>query len=159
MTEARQSIEERKAAKPDWICNIPSGWVVMSNSQFLRGYCILRSDPVVSSINNLDSEQRAQFLQDMVLVGDAVMEVTGAYRMNYFIAGNFEPLLHAHIVPRFLSEPEQYRKGLPWLYPGFDDEPARFDCLRDAALVRAIEKAVQKHIQIRTDRSQERTKP
>lgn len=160
MTQTQhRTLEERKAAEPSLVCRVPSGWLEMSRSQFLRGYCILRSEPVVSSINDLDTGHRAQFLLDMTLIGDAIMEVTGANRMNYFLAGNFDPVLHAHIVPRYLSEPEQYRKGLPWSYPGFEDESARFDCLRDAALVRAIEKAVQKHIQIRTDRSQERTKP
>lgn len=132
------------------VCSVPSGLVVMSKTQFLRGYCILRSDPVVGSINDLNETQRAQFLKDMVLVGDAIMEVTGAYRMNYFIAGNFDPLLHAHIVPRYLSEPEQYRKGLPWLYPGFEDEPAQFAAERDAPLMRAIEITIQKHLQNRS---------
>jgi diadenosine tetraphosphate (Ap4A) HIT family hydrolase len=122
----------------------------MSKTQFLRGYCILRSDPVVGSINDLNETQRAQFLKDMVLAGDAIMEVTGAYRMNYLIAGNFDPLLHAHIVPRYLSEPEQYRKGLPWLYPGFEDEPAQFVAERDAPLMRAIGITIQKHMQNRS---------
>lgn len=154
MTETQhRNMDERKAADPGLVCTVPSGWLEMSHSQFLRGYCILRSDPVVSSINDLDTGMRAQYLLDMTLIGDAIMEVTGAYRMNYFMAGNFDPVLHAHIVPRYLSEPDQYRKGLPWLYPGFEDESARFDCLRDAPLQRAIEKAVQKHLQIRTDRS------
>lgn len=149
----QQTLEQRKADDPGLVCRVPSGWLEMSKSQFLRGYCILRSEPVVSSINDLDTAQRAQFLLDMTMIGDAIMEVTGAYRMNYFMAGNFDPVLHAHIVPRYLSEPDQYRKGLPWLYPGFEDEAARLDCLRDAPLIRAIEKAVQKHMQIRTDRS------
>lgn len=145
-----QTTEEQNTAYPTLICRVPSGWVEMSKSQFLRGYIILRSDPVVTSINDLNGEQRAQFLLDMVTVGDAVMEVTGAYRMNYFIAGNYDPLLHAHIVPRYMTEPEQYRKGLPWLHPGFDDSPAQFVAERDAPLVREIEQAIQKHLQYRT---------
>ncbi len=158
MTVAQQqNVDDCKEENADLVCKMPSGFVVMGKSQFLRGYCILRSDPVVGSINDLRHEQRAQFLEDMVLIGDAIMEVTGAYRMNYFIAGNFDPLLHAHIVPRYLSEPEQYRKGLPWLYPGFEDEAAHFDLARDASLKLAIEKSIQKHVQIRSNGRKERT--
>ena len=51
----------------------------------------------------------------MALVGDALLEVTGAYRINYAILGNTDPALHAHIVPRFLTEPDEYRKGPPWI--------------------------------------------
>lgn len=31
----------------------------------------------------------------MILVGDAIMEVTGAFRMNYAVMGNTVPYLHA----------------------------------------------------------------
>ena len=37
--------------------------------QFLRGYTILLADPVVASINHLDSSQRAEYLCDMTLIG------------------------------------------------------------------------------------------
>ncbi|MGD0749887.1 MAG: hypothetical protein ABSA23_00600 [Anaerolineales bacterium] len=53
----------------------------------------------------------------MALVGDALLEVTGAYRINYGILGNSDPFLHAHIVPRYLTEPENLRNGLPCSYP------------------------------------------
>ncbi|MCE5208939.1 MAG: hypothetical protein LLG42_11605 [Chloroflexi bacterium] len=48
---------------------------------------------MVESINALNPAQQAAFLCDRVMVGDAVMEVTGAYRINYGIMGNSEPIL------------------------------------------------------------------
>jgi diadenosine tetraphosphate (Ap4A) HIT family hydrolase len=98
--------------------------------QFLRGYCILRAVPTVASLNELSPAQRAQFLTDMARVGDALLAVTGAARVNYGIFGNFDPTLHAHIVPRYPDEPDEYRLGLPWSYPqahidsiGIDHQP------------------------------------
>ena len=94
-------IHERVAAahvgtNPTVICRMPSGWAVLCDVQFLRGYTILLSDPVVPDLNALDREHRAQFLLDMVTIGDALLEVTGAFRINYEILGNLDPALHAH---------------------------------------------------------------
>lgn len=128
----------RTGNDPCMICQLPSGWVFLCNLQFLRGYCILQSDPVVSSINDLTRAQRSEFLSDMVLVGDALLEVTEAYRINYFIAGNSDPSLHAHIVPRYLSEPENQRQGVPWDHPLAYDESTRFDAQRDKQLIQQL---------------------
>jgi diadenosine tetraphosphate (Ap4A) HIT family hydrolase len=110
--------------------------------QYLRGYCVLQSDPVVESINALDPSIRGQFLEDMVLVGDAILEVTGAYRMNYFIGGNSDPVLHAHIVPRYLTEPEELRRGGPWSHPEANDEATFFDHERDQKLMKELGRVI-----------------
>ncbi|MNO00478.1 hypothetical protein D3C81_2203810 [compost metagenome] len=52
----------------------------------------------------------------MARIGDAVLQATGALRMNYEILGNTEPELHCHIFPRYASEPEQNRKMPVWFY-------------------------------------------
>jgi diadenosine tetraphosphate (Ap4A) HIT family hydrolase len=82
----------------------------------------------------------------MVLVGDALLEVTGAYRINYCILGNSDSYLHAHIIPRFLSEPEKLRKGLPWSYPKKQIETVPFDFERDKELMQQIAAAIQKRL-------------
>jgi diadenosine tetraphosphate (Ap4A) HIT family hydrolase len=114
--------------------------------QFLSGYCILRAEPEVESINSLDRQERLIFLGDMALVGDAIQEVTGAYRINYAIAGNTDPVLHAHIVPRYLSEPEERRKDLPWTYPDRFAAEKQFDAQRDSALIASLRTAIQKRL-------------
>ena len=104
------------ASQSNIICHLPSGQVELCMMQFLRGYCILRAEPVVASINALDEAPRTAFLKDMVRVGDAIMQITGAYRINYGVFGNSDPVLHAHIVPRYLTEPDAYRHGYSALY-------------------------------------------
>jgi hypothetical protein len=49
-----------------------SGWAVLGDVQLPLGYCLLLADPVVGSINELTGAERAQFLSDMVLVGECV---------------------------------------------------------------------------------------
>jgi diadenosine tetraphosphate (Ap4A) HIT family hydrolase len=114
--------------------------------QYLRGYCILLADPVVPSLNDLNRSQRAEYLCDMALVGDALMEVTGAYRINYAIAGNSDPYLHAHIIPRYRSEPESYRTRHPWSYPDSTMHAILFDVERDQGLIRQIKQSIEKRL-------------
>ncbi len=124
------------------ICRVPSGRVYLCKLQFLRGYCILRAEPEAGSINALDPARQAQFLADMVRVGDALLEVTGAYRINYALMSNTDPVLHAHIVPRYMSEPEDLRRQPPWFYPTIDEPANRIDAERDRGLMRRIEQAI-----------------
>jgi diadenosine tetraphosphate (Ap4A) HIT family hydrolase len=53
---------------------------------------------------------------DMARIGDAILKVTGAKRINYEILGNSEPELHAHIFPRYEHEPDERRRMPVWFY-------------------------------------------
>jgi diadenosine tetraphosphate (Ap4A) HIT family hydrolase len=128
------------------ICRMPSGWVVLCDMQHLPGYSILLPDPVVGSINDLSREQRAAFLCDMVTVGDALLEVTDSFRINYALMSNTDPFLHAHIVPRYLSEPEDIRRGPPWSYPKVILGSRLFDYERDKELIARLAAAIAKHL-------------
>ena len=98
------------------VCRVPSGWVVMGDAQFLPGYCMLLPDPVVPGLNDLAESARADYLRDMARVGDAVLAVTGAIRINYEILGNVDPELHAHVFPRYAHEPDERRRAPVWFY-------------------------------------------
>lgn len=99
----------------------------MGDPQVLSGYCLLLPDPVVPDLNALVGAARAQFMDDMGRLGDAVKAATGAIRINYAVFGNLDPALHAHVVPRFADEPDHLRTGTPWSYdwlaaPPFDPQ-------------------------------------
>jgi len=131
----------RAGANPMVICRVPSGWVVLADTQFLRGYSLLLPDPVVPDLNTLNKVQRTEFLHDMAVLGDALLEVTGAARMNYEILGNSEPALHAHVFPRYVTEPENLRNKPVWFYQ--DRDAAKFDLERDNPLMRQIAEVIQ----------------
>ena len=134
----------RNGTNPAVICSAPSGWVFLANMQYLRGYCILQADPIVESLNSLAQEEREQYLRDMAVIGDALLEVTNAYRINYATLGNTEPILHTHIVPRYLDEPEEFRANGPWSYPLEYQASIIFDLERDRELMERIRTAIQK---------------
>lgn len=141
-----QGIElARQGKHPALVCRLPSGWVVLADMQYLRGYCILLADPLVSSLNDLDEKSRRDFLGDMALIGDALMKVTGAYRINYGIMGNSDPFLHAHIVPRYKNEPQEMQHNHPWAYPAEVMFHGRgFDAHRDKELIRLLADAIKR---------------
>ena len=96
---------------PYVIAKLKAGWVVIGDVQPLDGYCLLLSDPVVGDLNSLDEQGRIQYSLDMIRVGDALLKVTKAYRINYETWGNSEAALHTHIMPRYIDEPDAKRKN------------------------------------------------
>jgi diadenosine tetraphosphate (Ap4A) HIT family hydrolase len=96
------------------VAKLSSGWVVLGERQVLTGYCLLLPDPVVADLNALAPTLRGQFLADMARVGDALLALTSATRINYAIFGNVEPALHAHVFPRHATEPAATRTAQPW---------------------------------------------
>ena len=136
-TVIHQRVREcQSGTYPKMICRINSGWVVLGDVQFVRGYCLIYPDPVISDLNQLSKAERQTFLYEMSVVGDVLLEVTRALRINYEILGNVEPALHAHIFPRYKNEPEDLRLRPVWFYD-WENAPA-FDPERDLPLIETI---------------------
>ena len=133
-----QSVEAaRQGDNPYVIARMPSGWLVMGETQPLRGYCVLLADPIVPSLNALSEAERVCYSLDAIRAGDALLGVTGAARINYETLANAEPSLHTHIIPRYADEPEDKRRMPPMLV--YDWAGARaFDALADRGLLEAI---------------------
>ncbi len=117
MTAIHRFVEQaRRGELARLVARVGSGWVVLGDPQILPGYCLLYPDPVVADLNVLAGDMRRRFLEDMARVGDAVLAVTGAERLNYEMLGNVEPALHAHIIPRYAWEPPERRRQPVWLH-------------------------------------------
>lgn len=123
---------------PGGVARLRSGWVVMGERQVLSGYCLLLPDPVVDHLNALAGAGRARFLEDMALIGDALLACTAAVRINYAIFGNVEPALHAHIFPRLAAEPVATRTLQPWALD-WNAAPAYSDAAHGELKIRIAE--------------------
>ncbi|MFG0246553.1 MAG: HIT family protein [Phycisphaerales bacterium JB052] len=106
---------------PQLIAEMPSGYAILGKYQPepITGCCMLlprlQGDGcVLPSPNDLDHEARGQFFSDLVLLGDAIMQVTGSQRINYLVLCNQVPELHGHCVPRFETEDPEKRKQGPF---------------------------------------------
>lgn len=128
--------ECQNGSYPKSICRVSSGWVVLGDVQFLRGYCLLLPDPVVDNLNAMPPEKRKEFLFEMSVIGDVILELTGATRINYEMIGNVEPALHAHLFPRYEDEPEELKLKPVWFYDW--EQAPQFDPARDRELMEAI---------------------
>jgi diadenosine tetraphosphate (Ap4A) HIT family hydrolase len=126
----------RAGTDPTVIARLPSGWAVMGDPQVLAGYCLLLPDPVVPHLNVLEPDAQAAFLADVARLGQAVLELTEALRINYALFGNLEPALHAHVFRRHAGEPESLRAANPWAYDW--SAARRFDVERDGELLAGL---------------------
>jgi diadenosine tetraphosphate (Ap4A) HIT family hydrolase len=134
----------QKGENPTVLCRMESGWAVFGDVQILNGYCLLLPDPVVPTLNDLDEKGRVMFMRDMALIGDAVLEVTGAARINYEILGNSEPALHVHIIPRYEAEPDELRRGPAWFYDW--SKAPKFDPVIHKPLMDKLRTAIEKRV-------------
>jgi len=113
-----------------------SGWAVFGQRQFVQGYLLLLPDPVVPDLNALTPERRSQFLLDMSRLGDALLRTTSPIRINYAIFGNVETALHAHVIPRYRSEPDDMQTQQPWAYDW--NAAPQFDATVAAPLIKSL---------------------
>jgi diadenosine tetraphosphate (Ap4A) HIT family hydrolase len=90
----------------------------------------------ITAVNGLSGTKRSTFLQEMAAIGDALLAVTSAVRINYEILGNTDPALHAHVFPRYSDEPDELKSRPVWFYD-WQKAPS-FDLDRDEPLMRAI---------------------
>lgn len=136
----RRVAEARAGTNPSVIGRLRSGWAVVGDVQVVHGYCLLLPDPVVPDLNALTGDARAQFLSDLVGLGDVLLALTLARRINYEILGNLEPALHAHLFPRYDSEPQALRHSPVWLYDWKAAQP--FAAEEQAAFVERVRTAI-----------------
>jgi len=119
--------QAQNGENPTVICRLGSGWAVLGDEQYLAGYSLLLPDPVVDHLTDLSDPARNEYLGDMALVGEALHACTDAIRINYEILGNGDAALHAHVFPRYQSEPDVYRRAPVWAYTSRQRSSMRFD--------------------------------
>jgi diadenosine tetraphosphate (Ap4A) HIT family hydrolase len=134
----RQVEAARKGELARVIARMLSGWAVLGDPQITRGYCLLLPDPVVTDLNALAGDRRRQFLDDMAALGDAVLDVSKAERINYEILGNIEPALHAHVIPRHASEDPDLRRKPVWLHDWHTAPPVDAKSIALGQLIAAL---------------------
>jgi diadenosine tetraphosphate (Ap4A) HIT family hydrolase len=104
----------KKRTNPFFVKELNSGYVVIGDHQSYKGYTLLLSKVHVEELHKLDKTFRAQFMEDLALVGEAVFNAFGADKLNYELLGNTEKThVHWHIFPRKTTDPGP--RGAVWL--------------------------------------------
>lgn len=112
------------------IAELTSGRVRLARNQTRYGYCILISRVHVFELHDLTKEEREAFIHDVARVSRAVQGLRGAAKMNVQFLGNAVPHLHAHIFPRYLSDPDFGRYPENKTTPFTELEPQLLEALR-----------------------------
>lgn len=131
---------------PMVMAELQAGFAVYGDTQFLPGYCVLLPKKEVHSLNELSIPERTLFLQEMSILGDAILASTDAIRINYDILGNADNFLHAHVFPRYQTEPKDRLKKPVWLYPEsfWTKDTYQYDPVRDGELRERITQYLNK---------------
>ncbi|MGH3428550.1 MAG: hypothetical protein ACRDQZ_13445 [Mycobacteriales bacterium] len=123
----------REGKNPRVIAELKSGWVVVGETQFLPGYCLLLSREPAAGLTELALDAQTRFLADLALTGQAVHNVCARLddrflRLNYEVLGNRWNYLHGHVYARYAWEPLPERLGSIHAYgPRRNDNEHRLD--------------------------------
>ena len=86
---------------PLWLATLPSGRVRLQNDGDFPGYCILYCRRHVAELFDLTPAERAQLMEDLARLAQAVISCCRPAKLNYACLGNEVPHLHWHVVPRY----------------------------------------------------------
>lgn len=88
-----------------FVKELKSGYVVLGDYQYFRGYTIFISKVHTDELHKLTPEIRKIFLEEMAIVAEAVYKAFKPKKLNYEIEGNSDHHLHWHLFPRYGTDP------------------------------------------------------
>lgn len=92
-------------ANRHFVAELETGYVVMGDYQFFRGYTLFLCKHHVAELHQLERSVKERFLIEMSLVGESVFKCFQPRKLNYESLGNAEPHLHWHFFPRHADDP------------------------------------------------------
>lgn len=91
---------------PYFVAELETGYVVIGDDQFFRGYTLFLCKEHVYELHELDTAFRTRFLNEMAQVSEAVFRAFKPKKLNYELLGNGDPHLHWHLFPRHENDPK-----------------------------------------------------
>lgn len=110
----------KKHLNPYFVKELETGYVVVGDHQFFKGYTLFLCKEHKSELFELDAEFKMTFLEEMSIVAEAVSKAFHADKINYEMLGNGDSHLHWHIFPRINGDLGHYGnngKGPVWWLP------------------------------------------
>ena len=83
------------------VCDMKSGFLYVFREQSKPGRVILAHHKHVSEIVDLTVEERAEFMEDIAKVANAIHEAFHPNKINYGAYGDTGCHLHFHLVPKY----------------------------------------------------------
>lgn len=95
----------KNGSNPYYVNELETGYVVLGDYQFFRGYTLFLCKYHVPELHCLDPELKIKYLSEMAVVAEAVFKGFQPHKLNYELLGNTHPHLHWHLFPRYLDDP------------------------------------------------------
>lgn len=105
---------------PYFVKELETGYVVIGDNQHFKGYTLFLCKQHKTELFYLEKDFSAKFMQEMILVANAVKNAFGAEKINYECLGQGDAHLHWHLFPRISGDIEEYGNngvGPVWWYP------------------------------------------
>lgn len=99
------------------VCTVAMG----EGSAALPGTCALFLRRHAVELHDLSPEEGAAFMRDVQRLSRALLQATGAVKMNCEVHGNTIPHLHMHFYPRYPGDPFENAPIDPRLPPPVDN--------------------------------------
>ncbi|MFZ6015422.1 MAG: HIT family protein [Patescibacteria group bacterium] len=93
-------------ANPYFVAELETGYVVLGDFQYFKGYALLLCKKHKTELHHLDSGFRMNFLREMSELAEAVNIAFKPSKINYELLGNSNSHMHWHIFPRFEDDPK-----------------------------------------------------
>ncbi len=102
---------------PYLIAELDTGYAVLADNQYIRGYTIFLSKRCVPELHDLAPGVRTRFLEEMAQVAEAVFRAFAPRKLNYEMLGNSVAHAHWHLFPRYADDPNP--RWPVWNNPAF----------------------------------------
>jgi diadenosine tetraphosphate (Ap4A) HIT family hydrolase len=87
------------------VIELKQSFVTLNRDQFFPGYALLFTKKHVTELFHLTPRDRAELMDEVSRVAEALYTVFRPDKINYELLGNMAPHMHWHLAPRFASEP------------------------------------------------------
>lgn len=95
----------KTGSNPFFVAELDTGFVVMGDHQFFRGYTLFLCKEHKQELHQLEPEFRRRYLWEMSVVAEAVFKAFHPKKLNYELLGNTDQHMHWHIFPRHENDP------------------------------------------------------
>jgi diadenosine tetraphosphate (Ap4A) HIT family hydrolase len=95
----------RHGQQVSFIHEFPKSILVLNETQFYRGHCMLLLKDHKREFYHLRPEDFADFAKELYAATAAVDRAFSPLKLNVQCLGNQEPHVHWHIIPRYASDP------------------------------------------------------
>lgn len=110
----------KNGENPFFVKELETGYVVLGDNQHFCGYTLFLCKQHNTELFYLENDFAARYMQEMIMVAQAVKNAFGAEKINYECLGNGDTHLHWHIFPRKAGNIGDYGnngRGPVWWYP------------------------------------------